>query len=281
MKRIISFLILFLPFSHTFAQKTNSFLQLKFQNWEQKINDLSYSDPEIVSLHYLILQDIIKDINTVSRTFASSVASDTTLDFYATQKKFKHFKQKVENLHIIFKREKDVVDYKFYNIAKEDLAFRDTARAIYHLDRALQYNPHNPEALLEMAKISLAKRNYAESVELVHKLYEQTELNEKQEMAVSDFTLELYEKLYSHGSALIKSGRAAEALEVFTNLEHFCNNMPSGYCNDDYYKGLMLSREGVYESYITIAKEAEKRGNHEMARKFYNYAAEYFKNKDN
>ena len=41
------------------------------------------------------------------------------------------------------------------------------------------------------------------------------ELTEEQEMAVSDFTLVLYDKLYSHGSALVKSGRAAEALEVF------------------------------------------------------------------
>ena len=63
-------------------------------------------------------------------------------------------------------------------------------------------------------------------------------------------------------------------------LEHFCHNMPSGYCNDDYYKGIVLSREGVYDSYLSIAREAEKRGNHEMARKFYQYAEEYKRKND-
>ena len=53
--------------------------------------------------------------------------------------------------------------------------------------------------------------------------------------------------------------------------------MPSGYCNEDYYQGIIRSREGVYDSYIAIAKEAEKRHNTEMAKKFYRYAEEYKK----
>ena len=69
--------------------------------------------------------------------------------------------------------------------------------------------------------------------------------------------------------------RAGDQEKPYYSL--FCNNMPSGYCNDDYYKGIVLSREGVYESYISIAKEAEKRGNHEMSRKFYQYAEEYLR----
>ena len=75
----------------------------------------------------------------------------------------------------------------------------------------------------------------------------------------------------------MKNDRSAEALEVFLALEQFCTNMPSGYCNDDYYRGILRSREGVYESYLSIAREAERRHNYEMARKFYLYAEEYRK----
>lgn len=238
---------------------------------------LDHGDPEIVSLHCLNLEEILSEIAEFDRQFPMAAASDTTVDFYTALRSLNIVKGKAQRLCDTFRMARDMVDYSFLDMAKEDLAFRDTNRALYHLDRALQYNPHNPDALLEHARIDLARRNYSGSVELVHKLYVQTELNEKQEMAVSDFTLQLYERLYSHGSELVGSGRAAEALEVFYVLEHFCNNMPSGYCNDDYYKGLMLSREGVYESYISIAKEAERRGNHDMARKFYNYAAEFRK----
>ena len=78
------------------------------------------------------------------------------------------------------------------------------------------------------ARLMLKQKSYQESVDLIHLLYTQAELNEEMEMAVSDFTIELYEELYSVGDALVKSGHSVEALEVFLALEQFCTNMPSG-----------------------------------------------------
>ena len=248
-----------------------------FQRWDRRMAELDYEDPEIVSLHYLFLQDIIKDMDRVGESLNPTLARSPQTDFYATKRAFRHIRNKAERLNGVFFERKSLVDNEFYLRAVEEMYYRDTVRAMYNLERALQYNPRNPDAMLLKCKILLAQRQYQPCVDLIHKVYTETELTEEQEMAVSDFTLVLYDKLYSHGSALVKSGRAAEALEVFLALEQFCNNMPSGYCNDDYYKGIVLSREGVYESYLSIAREAEKRGNHEMSRRFYQYAEEYLR----
>jgi hypothetical protein len=87
--------------------------------------------------------------------------------------------------------------------------------------------------------------------------------------------MKFYNELYQIGDSLIKIDKATEAFEIFTILETFCNNMPSGYCNDDYYHGILRSKVGVYESYLKIASVAKERGNREMELKFMEYAQAY------
>ena len=269
--------VILLAFASANAQVPADSLLGLFQRWDARLDELDYEDPEIVSLHYLFLQDIRKEMGKVDGQMNTTLARSPKTDFYATKQAFRHVHCKAEQMNEIFAERKALVDQEFYLRAVEEMHFRDTSRAMYNLERALQYNPHNPDAMLLKCKILLAQRQFQPCVDLIHQVYTQTELSDEQEMAVSDFTLVLYDKLYTHGSDLVKNGRSAEALEVFLALEHFCNNMPSGYCNDDYYKGILLSREGVYESYLSIAREAEKRGNREMSRKFYRYAEEYLK----
>jgi len=270
-------LIIVLALATASAQVPADSLSGLFQRWENRLGELDYEDPEIVSLHYLFLQDILKAMDKVDAQLNTTLARSPKTDFYATKQAFRHIHSKALQMNDVFAEHKAVVDQVFYQRAVEELAYRDTNRAMYNLERALQYNPLNPDAMLQKCKILLAQRQFQPCVDLIHKVYTQTTLTDEQEMAVSDFTLELYDRLYTHGSDLVKIGRSAEALEVFLALEHFCNNMPSGYCNDDYYKGILLSREGVYESYLSIAREAEKRGNREMAKKFYQYAEEYLR----
>ena len=74
---------------------------------------------------------------------------------------------------------------------------------------------------------------------------------------------------------MIKTEHAAEALELFEILEAFCLNLPSSYCNDDYYHGLLRSKSGIYESYLAIVKAAIERGNPKVAALFTQYAQEY------
>lgn len=277
MQKIGLLFIIVLALATTSAQVPADSLSGLFQRWDHRLDELDYKDPEIVSLHYLFLQDILKAMDKVDAQLNTTLARNTKMDFYACKQSFRHIHSKALQLNDVFAEHKAIVDQVFYQRAIEELAYRDTNRAMYNLDRALQYNPLNPDAMLQKCKILLAQRQFQPCVDLIHKVYTQATLTNEQEMAVSDFTLELYDRLYTHGSNLVKIGRSAEALEVFLALEHFCNNMPSGYCNDDYYKGILLSREGVYESYLSIAREAEKRGNKEMAMKFYRYAEEYLK----
>lgn len=246
-----------------------------FRNWDVRLSKLNYEDPEIITLHYYFLQDILKEMEVFRQNTIPNLTQCQQLDYYQTMAAFDKVAYHARVLEHRLEDQRHKVDYLFYLRAIDELAFKDTAQAFYNLDRSLQFNKLQPDALLLKAKLLLTLGKYQNCVDIIHLLYTKAELNASQEMKVSDFILVLYDKLYSTGDSLVKIDKAADALEIFSALEQFCSNMPSGYCNDDYYRGILRSRQGVYESYIAIAKEAERRHNPEMARKFYGYAEDY------
>lgn len=260
------------------AQVSCDSVEARVHDWNTRLSQLNCEDPELVCLHYLYLQDVVHEMQRFQKQDLKKMVNCSQQDYYQIKALFAKVQYRADQLNGVLEAKKNQVDYLFYQLACEDLIYVDTANALYHLDRALQYNPYQANALLLKAQLMLLQQQYQQSVDLIHLIYTKTELDDEQERAVSDFTLLLYDRLYSKGDALAKSGHSADALEIFLALEQFCSNMPSGYCNDDYYRGILRSREGVYDSYIAIAKEAERRHNMEMARKFYRYAEEY-KNK--
>lgn len=248
-----------------------------FQQWNSRLDKLNYDNPEIISLHHLFLQDIRKEMDRFQEGITEKLLECPQIDFYATRSVFNRLVHKANQCNEKLQKQKEIVDLLFCQRAIDDLEYNDTVNALYYLNRALQFNPTCSKALLMKSKLVFSQGDYMQCVELIHLLYGQTQLTEAEERAVSDFTLQLYDKLYNLGDSLAKAGLSADALEVFLALEQFCTNMPSGYCNDDYYRGILRSREGVYESYLSIAREAEKRHNIEMAKKFYRYAEDYKK----
>lgn len=275
MRKLCAVIGLCLCFTVLGAQTPCDSIGSLLRQWDARLDKLNYEDPEIITLHYYFLQDIRVEIDHFRHNTLPHLARCLQTDYHQTKSAFNRVEYKANRAQELLTLRKSMVDRIFYWRACEALAFQDTADALYNLDRALQFNRRNPDAMLMKARLCLRQGHYRESVELIHQLYNNTELNEAQEHDVSDFTLQLYDHLYTLGTTLIQTGQAADALEVFLTLEQFCSNMPSGYCNDDYYRGILLSREGVYESYLSIARESEKRGNHEMAKKFYKYAEEY------
>ena len=247
----------------------------QLSRWEERIGQLTEEDPELIALHYLFLQDIQRDLDYMRTRQLPTLTHCPDKDYYQMRAAYQRVKYKADVKDAKLKKLRDHVDDIFYQKAENELLYHASSQCHYYLDRALQYNPYHGDALLLKAKLQLEEGQSEEAVETIHVLYTKSTLTEEQERRVSDFTLLLYETLYDKGQTLIQQGLAAEALETFQTLEHFCNNMPSGYCNDDYYRGILASREGVYDSYISIAKAAEKRHNYEMAKKFYGYAEEY------
>ena len=281
LKPIILFLFfLLINSSLLFSQNTDCEKVISFLNEkENKVNHLNLEDPDYIPLHYLMAQDIIKEVEKFRKEVIPNYSECVTLSFSEMINRFDDIKTtlqvKYDSLALLNKK----VFQIFYEKALFEYQFNNETDGDYYLQRSLQYNAVFSNAILLKLNKLLDKNLFKESLSLLHTLYYETDLNDEQEKQAIDFTDKFYDKLYQTGDSLLKMDHAAEALELFEILEIFCQNLPTAYCNDDYYHGVLRSQSGIYDSYLAIAKVAEKRGNTKVAAQFYQYAQEYLESK--
>ena len=247
---------------------------------QKKADNITTTDPELISLHYLFVLDLLEQLDQYETDYLPNLHYCEYIDFYETKHRFRRAQSQLLRLKDTLEVQRHRVDTLFYLQAIDELHHNDTTLADYYIDRALEFNRLNTDALITKARILFLRGEYDECIERIHILYNEAPLTEEHEHELSDFTAAFYDKLFTTGDSLVRIGLAADALPVFLTLETFCHDMPSTYCNDDYYRGIIRSKTGVYESYLKIAQVAWKKRNHEMAYTFLDYAQEYLESSE-
>ncbi|HNY62158.1 MAG TPA: hypothetical protein PLH70_00480 [Bacteroidales bacterium] len=242
---------------------------------EKKIAHFQPEDPELITLHYLFALDNKKELEQFYTEIIPSLSHCDRSYYYQLIEKYDQL-SKVNSIFLdSLSRQKDRVDELFYRMGYHEFKLKNFEYALYHVDRSLEYNPLNGDPLLIKLEILFHNERYKECLDILNVLYYDIEINEEQEKKIIDFNARFYDQVYHLGDSLVIEDRATEAFRLFGILETFCHIMPSGYCNDDYYHGILRSKSGVYESYLKIASVARERKNYEMEKRFLQYAQEY------
>jgi hypothetical protein len=253
------------------CEKIVSFLNEK----ETQIEHLNLQNPDYIPLHYLFSQEIMKELEQFRDEVIPNLKMCSSIIFSDIINKYDKLKNSAQCKHDSLSMLSKNVYLIFYEKALYEYQMSHEADGDYFLQRSLQYFETFPDAILLKLNKLLDKNRFDDCLTLLNTLYYETQLDEKQENKAIEFTDKFYDKLYKTGDSLIKIEHAADALEFFEILEIFCLNLPSTYCNDDYYHGVLRSKSGILESYVTVARTAEKRGHTEIAAHFYQYAKEY------
>lgn len=277
LNRFSFFLILLIPFGRLVAQ--NSFpcdsVTATIDQFQTRIDRINYTDPELITLHYLFVIDLENEINSFYQNRIYKLDQCPGVEFYKVIDQTDACRNKIQFLKDTLFQLKDRVDQMFYDDAYLEYQLQNYKKALYLIDRSLEFKPLQVNPLLLKNEILFSMKQYETCIEVLDILYHEVILNRDQEIRTLEFNMKFYEALYHQGDSLIKIDKATDAFEIFTTLETFCNKMPSGYCNDDYYHGILRSKVGVYESYLKIASVAKERQNADMEQKFLQYAKEY------
>lgn len=276
-KAFLCFLIITANVCSSFAQLEDACIKTseQLEAIEQRLTHLDSQDPEVIALHYLFLQDCITQLQNL-RDNGDDFLFYCQIKSYLKEKGMRLLST-ADSLDNIFTEQIKIVDELFYQKAKIEYVFADNDRTEYYLNRALQFNKHNIKALLLKTKLKFEEKDYEECLSLFKELFNQDTLSEAQENEIYSLSSAYYYEVYNLGDSLVKADKGAYAIDLFQLLETFCHEIPSSYCNDDYYHGIMRSKQGVYDSYIAIARAARERKNYELERKFLRYAEEYLK----
>lgn len=247
----------------------------KLENWKKRIEIIDISDPDKIPLHYLFVRDVVTELQQFYKEDLPQVVECKNLNFNEIISRYDKLLLQSRFLFDTLEKQKEVIDEIFYQSALEESYFKNWENCYYFVNRSLEYNPLNANSLLLKLELLYQDSIYAECLSHLERLYSKSQLTEEQEKKAMDFTAKFYDKLYSIGDSLVRIDKSAEALEIFQILEVFCLNMPSSYCNDDYYHGIIRSKTGVYESYLEIAKIARERKHYDIEGRFIQYAQEY------
>lgn len=247
----------------------------KLENWKKRIEIIDISDPDKIPLHYLFVRDVVTELQQFYKEDLPQVVECKNLNFNEIISRYDKLLLQSRFLFDTLEKQKEVIDEIFYQSALEESYFKNWGNCYYFVNRSLEYNPLNANSLLLKLELLYQDSIYAECLSHLERLYSKSQLTEEQEKKAMDFTAKFYDKLYSIGDSLVRIDKSAEALEIFQILEVFCLNMPSSYCNDDYYHGIIRSKTGVYESYLEIAKIARERKHYDIEVRFIQYAQEY------
>jgi len=272
---LISFLVCNLLFGSAQNQIDCKAITSFLNNIEQRINNINTTDPELITLHYLFTIDIENELHEFYKTSIPHLSQCPSLDFNKIINTYDWARHTNQILKDSLSKQKELVDQIFFQNGYIEFQLKHYDKALYLIDRSLQFKPLQADPLLLKLEIQFILKKHTECVDILNIIYYQVQLNDFQEKQTIDFNLKFYDELYRIGDSLVKIDKAIDAFKIFGLLETFCNNMPSGYCNDDYYHGLLRSKVGMYESYLKIAAIAKERGNYEMEKKFELYAQEY------
>ena len=273
------FLYLFIHSSLLFSQTVDCEKMVTFLNEkETQIAHLNLQDPDYIPLHFLIAKDISKELVQFRQEVVPYFTACEQITFNKLINKYDDLKNNLQLKQDSLSWLNEHIHLIFYEQALYEYRLKNEADAEYYLQRCLQYNDTFPDAILLKLNKLLEKNHFEACLSLLNSLYYETQMNRAQEMQAIEFTAQFYSKLYNTADSLVKIEHAAEALTLFEVLERFCLNLPTAYCNDDYFHGVLRSKSGIYESYLAIAKVAEKRGNPTIAAHFYQYAQEYLEN---
>ena len=124
-----------------------------FRKLNARLDQLNTEDPEIISLHYLFLQDILREMERFKTSTMPALPHCLSTDYYLVKSHFQKVAYRAGQMERLLGTRKGLVDRIFYNQAVEELHYRDTVNALYNLDRALEFNKYQPDALLLKAKL--------------------------------------------------------------------------------------------------------------------------------
>lgn len=270
---------IFLLFISTQLHAQNDFacdsISIYLDKIEQRVELINTTDPELITLHYLFAIDLENELADFYTNRLTKLSDCENVDHNSIINQYDRLKNSILILKDSLAIQKTKVDQMFYDNAFLELQLKNYQKAIYNINRSLEFKPLQANSLLLKLDILYDMKEYNQALEVLNVLYHEIELTVDQEKRTIDFNMKFYNELYQMGDSLIKIDKATDAFEIFTILETFCNNMPSGYCNDDYYHGILRSKVGVYESYLKIASVAKERGNRQMELKFMEYAQAY------
>lgn len=181
--------------------------------------------------------------------------------------RFKNLKSGIE-----FKREKadrqmKNMDRLLYQEGNNYLS-SDTAIARGYFEKTIRTNPYFAPAYLALARLDLRQNHLSTAADRIEHILNHLKPDTTTYKKVMTFNDSLVANFIRRGKTLIEQEDFNEATKVMERAENFCQNTPRYECDSRVDKFLSQARYGIYNAYVSVARQALYKQRPEMAMEY-------------
>lgn len=150
-------------------------------------------------------------------------------------------------------------------------------RATILFNKAISLNDKHIMANYQLAKIDIDSMYLARGGKRLNNIITNMNPDPDQKTMVYNLLHHTYNKNYLYAISLANQGKHARAMEVYKELEKFCQHDTMNICNDEELeKSIAKSKHQIYSDHLQIAKKSLQNGKNAVAENFAVIAYEYY-----
>lgn len=238
----------------------------------RKIKNIQVDNIENMIINDCLLNDIeikIEKINyciSTNQNYKKQIDNDLLSDYENLVLQSYH-KRNLINSYLTY------ADYWLYSRALFFYSIYDTTNYLKLIENSLMINPKYIPSLYEKSKWLLNHNRITEGIEIIKSIKSFYQKNN--EISMLNLIIDLYSnKLFEKGMSYFNSGYFNESLMYFEFLDTVCMFYPNNNCEIS-RKFINLSKNGILNSYLSVAEQALKAGKYTIAESFISKAEDY------
>lgn len=150
-------------------------------------------------------------------------------------------------------------------------------RATILFNKAISLNDKHIMANYQLAKIDIDSMHLDRGGKRLNSIITDMNPDPDKKTMVYNLLHHTYNKNYLYAISLANQGKHARAMEVYKELEKFCQHDTMNICNDEELeKSIAKSKHQIYSDHLQIAKKSLQNGKNAVAENFAVIAYEYY-----
>ncbi len=271
-RKIVSIaLIIGLSIATAFAQKLSdterTLIVDELQNSIKTLSQFRYDAPELLVVYNSQLAESEKLVKRHKNHRNDAQVFDS---WYTLKNLAEHSRQMLD---FLMPRAADLT----YRQGIMRLKTNDIERATALFNKAITIDAKHIPSHYQLAKLDMDSMQLARGGQRLNSIITEMNPDPDQKTMIYNLLHYTYNKNYLYAISLASQGRHARAMEVYKELEKFCQTDTMNICNgEELEKSIARSKHQIYSDHLKIAKKSLKNGKNAVAENFAVIAYQYY-----
>ncbi|MFC2100566.1 tetratricopeptide repeat protein [Bacteroidota bacterium] len=242
---------------------------------QDKLNAIDFSITDMIPVYKFRLKDIqnqMSKIDSISFPDRLNLSLSDPLQFIRRKEEIS---SKIDKLNLLTEQYLKSMDFWYFKLGLENLNKQDTIAAIKYFIRSLDMNPYYPQTHYQLAKIDLNKGRLHDASIRIQIVLDRVTKDEPYLELFFELDNIFLQKYLDSAYILMDSALYQQALKILNDADSLCRIKKHLHCPINLSNHIAESKQGVYQSFLTIARRAAESNRLDLSERYIDVARKY------